>query len=260
MLMSKTIVMIHGMFCSGEGWRNYADHFTAAGYTCLKPTLRFHDMDPQDKPDPRLGTTSLLDYMEELDHIIGTLYEPPVIMGHSMGGLLAQMLAAQGLGSALVLLNPAPPAGIWAILNGNARRAFRRYRWKWGFWRKPFRITFKEASAAAFNLLPPDRHREAYDTLVYESGRAAFEIGTWFLDKGGTTRVDSSKVTCPTLIIGGAQDRITPAVITRKVAGKYRHVATYKEFSEHAHWVIGEPGWEDVANYVLEWLEARRDV
>jgi non-heme chloroperoxidase len=252
--MSKTIVMIHGMFCNGERWQNYVDYFTAAGYTCLNPTLRFHDMDPRDKPDPRLGTTSLLDYLEDLEYIIGTLYEPPVIMGHSMGGLLAQMLAAQGLGRALVLLNPAPPAGIWAILNSDARRAFRRYRWRWGFWRKPFRITFKEASAAIFNLLPSDRHREAYDSLVFESGRTAYEIGLWFLDQNKTARVDASKVSSPTLITGGSRDRITPPVITRKIARKYRDVATYKEFSDHGHWVLGEPGWENVAKFVLDWL------
>jgi pimeloyl-ACP methyl ester carboxylesterase len=253
--MSKTIVMIHGMFCNGDRWQNYADYFTAAGYTCLNPTLRFHDMNPQDKPDPRLGTTSLLDYIEELEHIIGTLYEPPIIMGHYMGGLLAQMLAARGWGKALVLLNPAPPAGIWAILNGDVRRAFRRYRWRWGYWRKPFRITFREASAAVFNLLPRDRHKEAYDTLVHESGRVAYEIGAWFLDKNNTTRVDASKIVCPTLIVGGGQDRMTPVVIARKIAKKYRKVATYKEFNDHAHWVLGEPGWEDVAKYVLGWLE-----
>ena len=143
--MSKTILMIHGMTCKGRHWRNYDRYFTAAGYTCLTPTLRFHDIDPGAGPDRRLGTTSLADYAEDLGHIVTTLSEPPIIMGHSMGALLAQMLAARGMGKALVLLNPAPPAGIWAVLNRDTMRAFRHCRGRWAFWRKPVRITFKEA-------------------------------------------------------------------------------------------------------------------
>jgi alpha-beta hydrolase superfamily lysophospholipase len=66
--------------------------------------------------------------------------------------------------------------------------------------------------------------------------------------------VDESKVTCPVLIVAGKEDRITPVLVTRKIAEKYRSVAMYKEFSDHSHWVIAEPGWEQIAEYVEEWL------
>jgi alpha-beta hydrolase superfamily lysophospholipase len=75
------------------------------------------------------------------------------------------------------------------------------------------------------------------------------------LDAKKANKVDDSKVTCPVLVIAGAEDRITPASVVRKVAKKYKSVSTYKEFENHAHWVLGEPGWQEVAGYVKDWLD-----
>ena len=113
--MSKTIVMIHGMWGTGSHWENFKGFFEGKGYQCVVPTLRFHDMHPNAVPDPRLGTTSLLDYEADLEELIRGLYEMPVLMGFSMGGLLAQILGSRGLARALVLLSPAPPYGINAL-------------------------------------------------------------------------------------------------------------------------------------------------
>ena len=60
---------------------------------------------------------------------------------------------------------------------------------------------------------------------------------------------------CPVLVIAGAEDRITPAAVVRQVAKKYKAVSTYKEFENHAHWVVAEPGWQDISEYVAGWLE-----
>lgn len=103
-------------------------------------------------------------------------------------------------------------------------------------------------------MLPVEERREIYDKFVYESGRTASEIGFWLFDSKGAAKVDESKVTCPVLVVAGAEDRITPASVVRKVAKKYETVSTYKEFENHAHWVIGEPGWEDIAGYIVDWF------
>ena len=116
------------------------------------------------------------------------------------------------------------------------------------------RQTFGEAVYAMMQLLTVEERRQLYDRVVHESGRAACEIGFWFLDRRGASRVDDAKVICPVLVIAGAQDRITPASVVRKVARKYGAVSTYREFANHAHWVVGEPGWEEVAEYVADWL------
>ena len=104
------------------------------------------------------------------------------------------------------------------------------------------------------HLLPIEEQKKVFERFVYESGRAASEIGFWLFDRRKAAAVDASKVICPVLIIGAGEDRITPVSVVRKVAEKYRRVATYKEFAGHAHWVVGEPGWEEIAEYVNEWL------
>jgi pimeloyl-ACP methyl ester carboxylesterase len=120
------------------------------------------------------------------------------------------------------------------------------------------RQTFDEAVYSMMHLLSEQEQKEIYGHFVYESGRAASEIGFWLLDAGKASYVDESKVTCPVLVIAGAEDRITPASVVRKVAAKYSAVSTYKEFKGHSHWVVGEPGWKDIAQYIYDWLHSER--
>lgn len=251
--MAETIVMIHGMWGGGWYWENFKHFFEEKGYQCHTPTLRYHDIDPKGKPDPRLGTISLIDYAQDLEEYIDNFDEKPFLMGHSMGGLLAQILGARGLAKGLVLLTPASPSGINA-LKYSVIKSFWSILTSWGFWRNPHRLSPNAAEYAACHLLPEEDQKALYERLVYESGRAAFEIGFWLLDAKGASKVDKSKVTCPVLVVSGAEDRLTPASVVQKVANKYRAVSTYKEFDNHAHWVIGEPGWEKIAQFVSDWL------
>jgi len=249
--------MIHGMWGGPWYWENYRRIFEAEGYQCIATTLPYHDMDPRGVPDPRLGTASLLDYADALEREIGQFDTKPIVMGHSMGGLLAQILGARKLAKALVLLTPASPSGIVA-LTPSVIRSFWSMQTTWGFWKKPLRQTFDEAVYSMLYLLPEKEQKKTYDKFVYESGRAAFEIGYWFFDSRGASRVDEFKVTCPVLVVASSQDRITPASVVRRVAKKYRAVSTYKEFENHAHWVVAEPRWQEVAEYVGGWLRPLR--
>ena len=252
--MAKTIFMIHGMCAGGWIWQNYKEFFEGKGYQCIAPTLRFHDMDHNDTPDPRLGTTSLLDFTADLENEIRSLGEKPIVMGHSMGGLLAQILGSRGLARALILLTPAPPAGIW-ILKPSVVRASLSGLKQWGFWRKPLRQTFDELVYAALHLMTTAEQKEIFNKFVYESGRASCEIGFWFLDSKRASMVDESKITCPVLVIAGAQDRTIPTSVARQIARKYKSVLTYRELPDHAHWVVGEPGWTEIAGYISDWLD-----
>ena len=252
--MSETIFLIHGMWGGPWYWENYKRIFERQGYSCIATTLPFHDMAPDDVPDPRLGTCSLLDYAATVEQKIRRIGLKPIIIGHSMGGLLAQILGSRGLAKALVLLTPSSPAGIMC-LKFSVMKSFWSAQTRWGFWRKPMRQTFDEATYSMLHLCPVTDQKEIYDRFVYESGRAAFETGYWFFDRQGASRVDESKVTCPMLVIAGAEDRITPASVVRRVAKKYQAVATYREFDNHAHWVVAEPGWQEIAEYVTAWME-----
>jgi pimeloyl-ACP methyl ester carboxylesterase len=251
--MVETIVMIHGMWGGSWYWEDYKKIFEGKGYRCIIPTLRFHDMDPKGIPNPQLGTTSLLDYVKDLEEEIRRLDSQPILMGHSMGGLLAQILGSRGLAKALVLLTPASPGGINA-LTPSVIRSFWSVFMGYGFWKKPNRQTFDEAVYSMLQLLPPEEQRKVYNRFVYESGRAASEVGFWFFDPKAASKVDEKKVSCPVLVISGSKDKITPASVVRKVADKYKAASTYKEFPNHAHWVIGEPDWQEIATYASEWL------
>jgi pimeloyl-ACP methyl ester carboxylesterase len=253
--VGKTIFMIHGMWGSAWCWENYRQALEAEGYRCIATTLPYHNMDPSDKPDPRLGTASLLDYADALEHEIRLLDEKPIIIGHSMGGLLAQMLAERDLAQAIVLLSPAAPSGIMG-LSPTLLRSSWSIQSKWGFWRNPMRLTFSEAAYSVLHRLPKNEQQEIYGKFVYESGRAGCEIFYWFFDPHRASRVDATKVTCPLLIATGALDRGTPARVVRRIAKKYKHVSSYKEFKSMGHWILGEPGWEEVTEYIAAWLES----
>lgn len=252
--MPETIFMIHGMNAGPWVWDGYARAFAARGHTCIAATLRYHDADPKDAPDPRLGTTSLLDYAGDLEDEIRGLGVSPVVMGHSLGGLLAQMLASRGLARSLVLLTPAAPAGINAI-RLSVIRSFWSVLPQWGFWKKPVRPTFEDAHYAMLHKLPPALQKATYDRFVYESGRVAAEMGFWLFDPWRASRVDAARVHCPVLVLAGADDRITPPSVVRKVARKYKRTSTYRELPGRGHWLVGEPGWETIAEQIADWLD-----
>jgi pimeloyl-ACP methyl ester carboxylesterase len=252
--MNRCVMRIHGMWAGPWCWAGYRAMFGADGWRCLTPPLPCHDSDTHVAPDSRLGRLSLLDYADALAGQITALGERPIVIGHSMGGLLAQMLAARGLARAAVLLAPAAPAGVWAI-GPSVVRSFWGILTTWAFWRKPVRQTFEAASYSLLHRLPPDERRQVYGRFGPESGRVVFEIGLWLLDARHAARVDAAKVACPVLVVGGREDRMTPPWAMRRVARRYR--ATYREHEHHAHWLVGEPGWQDIADDVLAWMNAQ---
>ena len=173
--MKRTLFMIHGMFCGAWCWEKYEAFFENKGYECVTTTLRHHDLGLNALPDPRLGTTSLLDYAKDLEDEIRQLDTIPIIVGHSMGGLLAQILGSRGLAKGLVLLTPAPPSGVFA-LKLSVIKCFWSGLKKWGWWKKPHRGTFDEALYGLLNLMLEEDQKDVYDRFVYESGRATMEI------------------------------------------------------------------------------------
>lgn len=249
--MSETLFMIHGMWGTGNQWSNYRAFFEAEGHRVITPTLRHHV--PGQPPGPALGTTGLEDYTTDLEREIKALPDKPIIIGHSMGGLLAQKLCARGLGKAGIFLTPAAPRGIIA-LTPSVIKTFHRIMLTWGFWRKPTFPTFDEARYSIYNLLPEAEARREYQALTHESGRATFEIGFALLDSARAAEVDATKIQCPVLVIGAGQDRITPLSVIRKIAKKYAPNSDFMEFPDHAHWVLGGDGWQDVAGYCLNWI------
>ena len=246
------VVMIHGAFCAGwvfDGWRAL---FESRGFSVQTPTLRFHDCG--EDPPRELGQTSIRDYVDDIGKSIDGLSSPPILIGHSMGGLIAQMLAAERDVRALVLLAPSAPWGVLPSTPFEVASAQALYL-AGDFWKKRLRPTHWIAAANALDMLPPDERDVVFARFVPESGLATFEIMQWPLDFSRATQIDARAVTCPVLCLVGERDRVNPAATVRRVAGRYGGRARYEELPGHSHWLIGEPGWEQVAQRAVAWLK-----
>lgn len=250
--MNEHIVMIHGMTCGDWVWNAYKDYFHARGHRCITPNLRHHGKQG-DPVSNGLGKTSLLDYVQDLEDEIRRLDEKPVLIGHSMGGLLAQLLGSRGLAKALVLLAPAAPWGVLALRYSVLKSVWSSLTTP-GFWNKPMMPSFSDAEYAMLHLMTDEKKKDIYARLVPESGRTAFEIGFWLLDRKRAAAVESARLTCPTLFIAGGQDRLVPASVVRSIASRYQG-ATLKEYPDNAHWLFEEPGWESIMEYSANWLD-----
>ncbi len=254
--MSKgNIVFIHGMWGSEVCWENYRVFFSELGYTCHTPTLPGHG-GTQGQADHSLASLGLADYYQFMTAYIGKLPEKPIIIGHSMGALIAQQLAAKQLSCATIALTPAPSYGVFGI-TPSVFRIFSKILFSWAFWRKTHRLSFANAGYAMLHKLSDTDQKKAYATMGAESGRAIFEIGYWMLDRHKASAVNSQQVHTPMLIIGAVDDRITPISVVRRTAKKFAK-ADYHEFSNHAHWVIGQPNWQDIAMYCESWLDKQQ--
>ncbi len=247
------LVLVHGMWSTPSVWDNYKSVFEREGFEVHVPALRYHDVEPHGPEPEKIGTVRLADYADDLQTLIEGLEEKPVIVGHSMGGLLALMLAARGGVRGAVMLTPAPGAGVMA-LKPSVIKVFLRTLLTWGYWRKGTFLTYKEARAGLFNNMSEEEARAHYEQMVWESGRATFEIGNWFIDFAKGSAVPYRQVKTPLLIIGAAKDRITPASVVQATARKLSHTAEFELLPDNAHWVLSEKGWEKVANRCVEWI------
>ena len=247
--------MIHGAFCGPWVFDAFRKPFEAVGFAVHAPALRHHSKGT--RPSRALGMTGLLDYASDLEKYIDRLDEAPVLLGHSLGGLLAQMLAARGRASALVLLAPSAP---WGVLPSTLLEVASAHTLLLGgdFWNQSLKPEYWVAAANSLDHLPPMERRKVFAQFVPESGRATFEAMHWGWDARRAAHVKARDVTCPILCLVGEHDKINPPSTVRRIAERYEGRTQFHELSRHSHWLVGEPGWEKIAGRILRWLEEIR--
>jgi pimeloyl-ACP methyl ester carboxylesterase len=245
------IVMLHGGFCGPWVFEHFRVPFEKRGFDVHTPALRHHG--EGGRPPRALGRTGLRDYVRDLEAFIAPLARP-VLVGHSMGGLLAQMLAARGKASALVLLAPSPP---WGVLPSTMFELASAHTLllSGDFWNQKLKPEYWIAAANALDHLPPTERKRVFARFVPESGRATFEIMHWGFDLQRAGEVRARDVTCPVFCLVGAHDRINPPATVRRIAERYKGRAIFEELPMHSHWLVGEPGWEKIAARIIAWLE-----
>ena len=244
-----TIVMTHGAFCGGWAFDAFREPFEARGWTVLTPDLPGH------AEGGSVAGLSMSDYARNLARLVADLPEPPVLLGHSMGGLVTQLAARRVPARALVLLAPSPPWGIAGSTLEEAITAFGVHLAD-PFWAgsvSPDRHLMRHHS---LDRTPKARRDAILARLRPESGRAVREVLNWWLDPFMTTSVGVGPLPMPSLAIAGDRDVVHPALTVRQTATRIG--ATFRVMPGMSHWLIGEEGWEDVAAIALDWLDQVR--
>lgn len=241
--------MIHGAFCGGWAFEAFRKPFEAAGHEVETPDLRGHA--PADPAEAVIGV-SMRDYAADVAAHVRSLAEPPVLVGHSLGGLVAQLVASRTPVRALVLLAPSPP---WGVAGSSLEEAI-----------TAFGVNLISPFAPGAVHADPDimRHygldrmpdAEAATALVRlkaESGQALRETLNWWLDPFMATSLGPGRLAAPSLVLGGERDSVHPPATLRQVAERIG--GRFEMLPGMSHWLPGEPGWETVATRALAWLD-----
>lgn len=256
---SPDVVIVHGMWSTPEALSDLRAHFEWRGYRVHTPALPFHRPKPQmDEAAKRgLKKSGVGTYVAAVRKVVETLEQPPILIGHSMGGLIAQLVAQHCEIRRLILISSAAPAGInawsWSVLRTFGHNLFRFPLWKTLTELKPGNVRYGIA-----NTQTPAVQDDIFRQTTYESGLASFQIGMWFLFRRPPTRVEPANIRCPVLLIAGLEDRITPFRIQKRIAALYGERATLIELTGVCHWTIGGHAFPVVVGHLDRWLAGNR--
>ncbi|OBJ01568.1 lysophospholipase [Mycobacterium alsense] len=252
----KHVVLIHGAWSRGEQWASARAALEERGYTTHAPTLRHHEL-PMDEGATKIASLSLQDYVDDLVAFVDALDPPPLLIGHSLGGLLAQLVAARTRHVGLVAACPAPAAGIFGTTPANLRMSlphFVRPR----SWAKPVHPPpFARFRGWVANAQTEEVARALHAELVCESGRWYWAMLLGSLRLSRDTAVDFASVTTPVLVIGAERDRIVPPGVIRRTAAKYQR-GTHVEIPGSDHMVFSGAALPLAMRHIDDWIATNR--
>jgi len=257
--MKNTIVFIHGMFQNPKSWDKWIEFFSEKGYNCIAPAWPMHEGDPtalRNNPPAGLGDLELQTIIDKIESVVKGLDEKPILIGHSVGGLIVQLLVNKGLAEMGVPIDSVAP---------NAMLSF-----DWGFMKnsalianpfkgnEPFYMDQESFHASFANTLSEDASRLAFNEFATHDSRNVLRDCM-----GSTGHIDVETSHAPLLFIGGEKDQIIPAELSKRNSEAYTDevsISEFKEFANRGHYICGEPGWEQVATYIAEWLQKHAEL
>jgi len=260
------IVLIHGMWMTPHSWEPWVEHYAGRGYEAIAPGWPGVESPEQVRRDPSpLRGLGLESIVAHYDGIISGLERPPIIIGHSFGGLTTQLLLDRGLGTAGVAIGTAPPKGILVLppstlrsgipglknpFNRNGLAPLSREQFRWRF----------------TNTLTQEESDAIYDEqYIPGTNRAFFEAAYAGLSRNSPAGVDfENPKRAALLLVVGEQDHISPPALNRKVLKLQTRAPSTtesREFAGRTHFMAGMDGWEEIADYALDWAleHARAD-
>lgn len=232
---------------------NFAGFFEQRGFRCHTPAYRYHDDLRSEQSAKLLTGLSIADYVEDMAECVKSFSSPPILVGHSLGGLIAQKLGARGLAKALVLLNSSVTWGTLPTTEqerclGKMLMSASR------FWEGTLLPDFETMAKFGLNKLDPSEQRRVFDRLGPESGRVMFELFFWMFDENETTKIDYERVTCPLLFVSGSEDLAIPPSTSRLIAARYGSRATFHEAAGFGHYLTLEPEWKRISELCARWM------
>jgi alpha-beta hydrolase superfamily lysophospholipase len=259
--MSRHVLFIHGAWVGPACWQRFRGAFADEGFTCATPAWPHDDRPYQqlrDDPAPELARVGIGEITDHYEAAARAMPEPPLLVGHSFGGLIVQRLLDRGVGAGGVAIDSAPPRGVFA--SPSALRAALPALLPPLGWRRVLRLSYSTFAWAFVHGLGAAAQRRAYDEHVIPTpGRPYWQLA--LAPVMGVMRVDYAKPDrAPLLLVAGGADRTVTAAMNRKNHALYaRHGGgvDFKEFAGRSHWTIVEPGWEDVAGYAMRWARQR---
>ncbi|WP_439559318.1 alpha/beta hydrolase [Dyadobacter sp.] len=264
--MSKKIVFIHGMFQTSKSWDKWVNHFTNLGYECSAPSWPDHAGDPKslrDNPPATLGDLMLEDVIEAMEAAViaaggnnPEVADKPIIIGHSVGGLLTQIFVSKNLASLGVPICTVAPNMMMTL--------------DWPFFKNVAAITNPFKGDEPFKQTPESFHEAFCNTLDEASARRTFEETAVHDSRnvlrgclGSNGHIDLDMPQVPMLFISAKEDQIVPTELVEKNSKAYTDAVTemsFMEFENRSHFICGEPGWEEVAGYIQNWLVTQQQV
>jgi pimeloyl-ACP methyl ester carboxylesterase len=257
----KTVVLVHGLWVTADSWTEFRQRFEDAGYRVLVPTWGVlagqNAAQLNNSPPSALGGLSIGAIVDGLAAYIDAqkLSAPPLLVGHSFGGLFVQKLLDRGIGWAGVAINPAPIGGIvpGPVTLGAALPVILR----WAGWRRVYCLTRQRFAERYANAAPAAQQNAAYDSVVIPTSgkvfyQAAFWIGTW---------IKARRRTQPLLITAGDADRLVTPYLSRaayRIQKRSNAQTDFRLFPGRSHFLISEPGWEEVADTAIGWAASLR--
>ena len=255
------LMLIHGAWLSVRSWENFAEYFENRGFAVSAPEWPRKEGDVEELREETeelkgLGIAEIVDHYHAK---IRALDEPPVLIGHSFGGLIVELLLDRGLGRAGVAMSPAPPKGILVLPFTSLKAAAPALA-------HPSRrhgivpLTLEEFTYGFVNTFSPEDAAAAYERYaVPETGQIFYEAGFANFHLHPPTEVHfESDDRAPLLIVGADEDQTVPASLAHKQYEKYEGSAAttdYIEFEGRPHLMMVGEGWEDVAGGIENWLD-----
>lgn len=255
-ITSKNIVFVTGAFVTNSCWDEWRTYFEEQGYTTHAPAWPFKNgtadelrrRQPYDTDLAGLTLNELIDYYAE---IVAAFPEKPIVIGHSLGGLITQVIVNRDLAEAGVAIHSVPTLGVFPY-----EFSFLKAGWKslglFTSLKKTYLMSFKDWQYAFVNDMPLEEQNNAYQMFTIPESKT--------VARGGLTKaakVDYKKEHAPMLLTSGSTDNIIPARLNYRNYKKYKKnnsVLDYKEFEGRNHFVLGQPGWKADAAYVLHWI------